>query len=76
MICGEMDGQWVNSEIATCAIAGTAKNWPRGQSRVWNGHIVNVYDQFSILPRGSRNATHRPPKRVNGKAALKLPTSK
>ena len=59
----------MKAEIATCAIAGRAANWPRGQSRPWKGHIVIVLDRFLILPRGRRNATRRAPKRVNGKAA-------
>ena len=65
-----MNAWWMNAEIATCAIAGHAANWLHGQSRLWNGHIVIVYDRFLILPRGRRNATRRAPKRVNGKAAL------
>ena len=60
----------MNAEIATCAIAGRAANWTRGQSRPWKGHIVIVLDPFLILPRDRRNATRRAPKRVNGKAAL------
>ena len=64
-----MNARWMNAEIATCAIAGRAANWPHGQSRLWEGHIVIVSNQFLILPRGRRNATHRAPKRVNRKAA-------
>ena len=59
----------MNAEIATCAIAERAANWPRGQSRLWKRHIVIVSDRFLILPRGRRNAASRAPKRVNGKAA-------
>ena len=65
-----MTNGWMNTETATCAIAGRAANWPRGQSRPWKGHIVIVLDRFLILPSGRRNSTHRAPKRVNGKAAL------
>ena len=55
-----MKARWINTEIATCAIA----------VRVWVGHFVNVYDRFLIiLPRGLRDATRCAPKRVNGKAA-------
>ena len=61
MTNGEMNARWMNAEIATCAIAGRAANWPHSQSR----HIVIVSDRFLILPRGRRNATHRSPKRVN-----------
>ena len=46
MTNGEMNARWMNAEIATCAIAGRAANWPRGQSRPWKGHIVIVLDQF------------------------------
>ena len=69
MTNGEMNARWMNAEIATCAIAGRAANWPRGQSRPWKGHIVIVLDPFLILPRGRRNATRHAPKRVNEKAA-------
>ena len=69
MTTGEMNARRINAEIATCAIAGRAANWPRGQSRAWKGQIVNVCGRFLFLPRGRRNATRRAPKRVNGKAA-------
>ena len=65
-----MNALWINAEIATCAIACRAAKWPRAQSRVWEGHIVTVYDRFSILPRAHRNATRRALKRVDGKAVL------
>ena len=48
MTNGEMNARWMNAEIA---------NWPRGQSRLWKGHIVIVSDRFLILPRGRRNAS-------------------
>ena len=70
MTNGKINARWMNAEIARCAISGRAANWPRGQSRTWEGHIVIVSDRFLILPRGRRNATRRAPKRVNGKAAL------
>ena len=69
MAYGDINARWINAEIATCAIAGRAANWPRGQSRVWKLPIAIVSDRFLILPRGRRNATRRAPKRVNGKAA-------
>ena len=47
----------MNAEIATCAIAGRAANWLRGQSRLWKGHIVIILDRFLNLPRGRRNAS-------------------
>ena len=56
----EMNARWMNAEIATCAIAGRAANWPHGQSRSWEGHIVIVSARFLI---------RRTPKRVPGKAA-------
>ena len=62
----KMTNGGTNAEIATCAIAGRAANWPRGQSRPWKGHIVIVLEGFLILPRGRRNATRPAPKRVNG----------
>ena len=42
MTNGEMNARW----ITTCAIAGPAANWPRGQSRPWKDHIVIVLDRF------------------------------
>ena len=59
----------LNAEIATCVIAGLSSS-PRGQSRIWKGHIVIASDRFLILPSGRRHATRRAPKRVKGKAAL------
>ena len=44
MTNGEMNARGMNAEIATCAIAGRAANWLRGQSRPWKGHIVIVLD--------------------------------
>ena len=64
-----MNARLMNTKSATCAIAGHAANWLRGQSRVCQGHIVIVLDRFLILPRGLRNAMRRALKHVNGKAA-------
>ena len=47
----------MNAEIATCAIAGSAANWQRGQSRIWKGHFVIVSDRFLVLPCRRRNAS-------------------
>ena len=50
-----MNARWINAEITTCA--DRAVNRPRGQSPVWEGHILIVCDRFLILPRGRRNAS-------------------
>ena len=75
MTNGEMNARWMNAEIATCAIAGRAANWPRGQSRPWKGHIVIVLDPFFIsAARPSQRNTSRTQTR-QWKGSLTLLTS-
>ena len=56
-----MTARWKNvthkNRYAT--IAGRAANWPRGQSRLWKGHIVILSGRFLILPIPSQHIASR-----------------